>query len=133
MLINLKCDTCKEPSKYVTGFYDGKKGKHGVLYDCKNELCEVNQLMRAAEAEDIQKRLEIQDMDSQRGISAAYVAAKRQGAGLTMYQMSRIGGCSPAEYSSYEHERKPFDPEVYRKCINYLKEIRNTERKEKLF
>lgn len=41
MLINLKCDTCKEPSKYVTGFYDGKKGKHGVLgvlYDCKNEL-----------------------------------------------------------------------------------------------
>lgn len=25
MLINLKCDTCKEPSKYVTGFYDGKK------------------------------------------------------------------------------------------------------------
>lgn len=35
MLINLKCDTCKEPSKYVAGFYDGKKGKHGVLYDCK--------------------------------------------------------------------------------------------------
>lgn len=95
MLINLKCDTCKEPSKYVTGFYDGKKGKHGVLYDCKNELCEVNQLMRAAEAEDIQKRLEIQDMDSQRGISAGYVAAKRRDAGLTMYQMSRIGGCSP--------------------------------------
>ena len=72
-------------------------------------------------------------MDSQRGISAGYVAAKRRDAGLTMYQMSRIGGCSPAEYSSYEHERKPFDPEVYRKCINYLKEIRNTERKEKLF
>lgn len=133
MLINLKCDACKEPSKYVTGFYDGKKGKHGVLYDCKNELCEVNQLMRAAEAEDIQKRLEVQDMNSQREISAGYVAAKRRDARLTMMQMSQIGGCSSAEYSAYEHERKPFDLEVYKKCIDYLKRIRNTDRKEKLF
>lgn len=27
-----------------------------------------------------------------------------------------------AEYSSYEHERKEFDPEIYRKCEKYLKE-----------
>lgn len=133
MLINLKCDTCKEPSKYVTGFYDGKKGKHGVLYDCKNESCEVNQLLKAAEAEVIQKRLEVQDTNSQRGISAGYVVAKRRDARLTMFQMARISGCSAAEYSAYEHERQPFDPEVYRKCINYLNGIRNTERKEKLF
>ena len=56
MLINLKCDTCKEPSKYVTGFYDGKKGKHGVLYDCKNELCEVNQQKQKTFRKDLRSR-----------------------------------------------------------------------------
>ena len=25
------------------------------------------------------------------------------------------------KYSAYEHERKEFDPEVYRKCVEYLK------------
>lgn len=29
----------------------------------------------------------------------------------------------PAEYSAYEHERKPFDPEVYKKCKAYLSHI----------
>lgn len=38
-------------------------------------------------------------------------------------QMSQIAGCSPAEYSAYEHERKPFDPEVYKKCKAYLSHI----------
>ena len=33
-----------------------------------------------------------------------------------------FAGCSPAEYSSYEHERKEFDPEIYQKCEKYLKE-----------
>lgn len=40
---------------------------------------------------------------------------------ITMMKMSQIAGCSPAEYSSYEHERKEFDPEIYRKCEKYLK------------
>ena len=35
-------------------------------------------------------------------------------------EMSKIAGCSPAEYSAYEHERKPFDEETYRKCEEYL-------------
>ena len=43
--------------------------------------------------------------------------------GLTIMQMSQIAGCSPAEYSAYEHEQKPFDPEVYKKCKAYLSNI----------
>ena len=35
-------------------------------------------------------------------------------------EMSKIAGCNPAEYSAYEHERKPFDEEAYRKCVEYL-------------
>lgn len=41
--------------------------------------------------------------------------------------MSKIAGCSPAEYSAYEHERKEFDPEVYRKCEEYLKTDRRSK------
>lgn len=32
-----------------------------------------------------------------------------------------FAGCSSADYSAYEHEWKEFDPEVYRKCVEYLK------------
>ena len=29
MVINAKCNDCKEPTKYVVGFFDGKNGIHG--------------------------------------------------------------------------------------------------------
>lgn len=56
-----------------------------------------------------------------KGMYAGYIAALRKDAKITMMKMSQIAGCSPAEYSSYEHERKEFDPEIYRKCEKYLK------------
>ena len=52
---------------------------------------------------------------------AGYIAVKRKDARVSMYKIAQIAGCSPAEYSAYEHERKEFDPEVYRKCVEYLK------------
>lgn len=36
-----------------------------------------------------------------------------------------FAGCSSADYSAYEHERKEFDPEVYWKCKEYLDKVRN--------
>ena len=60
-------------------------------------------------------------MNSQKGMYAGYIAALRKDAKITMMKMSQIAGCGPAEYSSYEHERKEFDPEIYRKCEKYLK------------
>ena len=39
MAINAKCNDCEEPTKYVVGFFDGKNGIHGCLYDCHNEEC----------------------------------------------------------------------------------------------
>lgn len=59
--------------------------------------------------------------NSQKGMYAGYIAALRKDAKITMMKMSQIAGCSPAEYSSYEHERKEFNPEIYRKCEKYLK------------
>ncbi len=35
MVVNAKCNVpAKEPTKYG-GFYDGPKGRHGCLFDCK--------------------------------------------------------------------------------------------------
>lgn len=94
----------------------------GCLFDCKNEQCEVYQVKRFTESEAIKERIKIQNLNSQKGMYAGYIAALRKDAKITMMKMSQIAGCSPAEYSSYEHERKEFDPEIYRKCEKYLKE-----------
>lgn len=51
MVVNAKCNTCKEPTKYVAGFFDGPRGRHGCLFDCKNEQCEVYQVKRFTESE----------------------------------------------------------------------------------
>ena len=44
MSVNARCVGCKEPTKFVAGFYDGPRGKHGCFYDCENEACAVNQM-----------------------------------------------------------------------------------------
>lgn len=124
MQINLKCTDCEEPTKFVVGFYDGPKGMHGCLYDCKNARCPINQMIRLTESEKIQKSLQIQEINGKRGIYAGEMAALRRNAKVTIMQMSQIAECGPAEYSAYEHERKPFDPEVYQKCKEYLLNIR---------
>ena len=87
----------------------------------KNEQCEIYQVKRFTESEAVKERIKIQNLNSQKGMQAGYIAALRKDAKITMMKMSQIAGCSPAEYSSYEHERKEFDPEIYRKCEKYLK------------
>lgn len=121
MAVNAKCNSCKEPTKYVAGFFDGPRGRCGCLFDCKNEQCEIYQVKRFTESEAVKERIKIQNLNSQKGMYAGYIAALRKDAKITMMKMSQIAGCSPAEYSSYEHERKEFNPEIYRKCEKYLK------------
>lgn len=128
MILNGKCNACKEPTKYVAGFFDGLRGRHGCLFDCKNERCEVYQVKRFAESEAVKERIKIQNLNSQKGMYAGYIAALRKDAKITMMKMAQIAGCGPAEYSSYEHEKKEFDPEIYRKCEKYLKEKEGGER-----
>ena len=112
MVVNAKCNACKETTKYVAGFFDGPKDRHGCLFDCKNEQCEIYQVKRFTESEAVKERIKIQNLNSQKGMYAGYIATLRKDAKITMMKMSQIAGCSPAEYSSYEHERKEFDPEI---------------------
>lgn len=54
MAINAKCNDCEEPTKYVVGFFDGKNGIHGCLYDCHNEECPIKQIMEVSASKDLQ-------------------------------------------------------------------------------
>ena len=125
MAINAKCNDCKEPTKYVVGFFDGRNGTHGCLYDCRNEECEIKQMMEVSASKDIQERVKIQIANGNKGMYAGYIAALRRDAKVSMFKMAQIADCDPAEYSAYEHERKEFDSEVYRKCKEYLTKVRN--------
>lgn len=125
MVVNAKCNDCKEPTKYVVGFFDGKNGIHGCLYDCHNEECTIKQIMEASASKDIQEMARIQLANGDKGMYAGYIAALRRDAKVSMFKMAQIAGCSSADYSAYEHERKEFDPEVYWKCKEYLDKVRN--------
>lgn len=121
MKFDVSCDDCNEPSKYVTGFWDGENDSHGCFYDCMNQECKVRQNIAKVELENAQKKRDVQNENFRRGISAIHIITLRRDAGLTMMQMSQVAGCSPAEYSAYEHERDAFDPVVYWRAMKYLK------------
>ena len=96
MSVNARCVGCKEPTKFVAGFYDGPRGEHGCFYDCENEACAVNQILRCAESKEAQKMMQIQEDNGRLGMYAGEIAALRKDAGLTIMQMSQMAGCSPA-------------------------------------
>lgn len=125
MVINAKCNDCKEPTKYVVGFFDGRNDIHGCLYGCHNEECDIKQIMEASASKDIQEMERIQSANGDKGMYAGYIAALRRDAKVSMFKMAQIAGCDPAEYSAYEHERKEFDPKVYQRCKEYLNTVRN--------
>lgn len=67
--------------------------------------------------------MQIQELNGKHGMYAGEIAVLRRNAKITIRQMSQIAECTPAEYSAYEHERKSFDPEVYKKCKTYLSNV----------
>lgn len=93
MVLNSKCNTCKEPTKFVVGFYDGPRSK-GCVYDCKNKECGAYQIRRFSESKEVQDRIKIQNLNSRNGMYAGYIAALRRDAKISMMKMSRIAGCS---------------------------------------
>lgn len=122
MLINTNCSICKEPTKYVAGFYDGEN-KSGCIIDCKNDNCEIQKLKKELDSKASKKMVRIQNWNGQNGMYAGHIAALRKSAKVTMREMAEIAGCSVAQYSAYEHERRRFDPEVYRKCEEYIERV----------
>lgn len=129
MVLNAKCKDCKESTKYVVGFFDGRNAQ-GCLYDCHNEDCEIKQIMEVSASKDIQERAKIQIVNGNNGMYAGYIAALRRDAKVTMFKMAQYSGISitntalailhtplrfhPSKYSSHHsfhlntHARIPF-------------------------
>lgn len=126
--IEEKCEKCSDPTKVAVGFLEGTDGKHVGIYDCRNQECtwKLVKELKAREAERTRER--VQKANGRKGMFAGYIAAKRRDAKVSMYILAGITGCTPAEYSSYEHERREFPEKVYRKGMAYL-EKRIAERR----
>lgn len=117
---NEKCNTCSEPTKRPVGFWDGRDGSHGCLYSCQNEMCEAFQMKRTEEMEINLKRQRIRELNMENGIDIKQLVALRKNKKKSMRKMAELVHCSPAEYSSYEHEREAFPLELYKKCMEHL-------------
>ena len=104
MVIN--CRSCKE-TKYL-----------------KYEYCDNYKLVKLTENPALQQRMKIQMENGQNGIYAGQIALLRKGAQISVAKMAQITGCSPEEYRQYESEQKKFDPQIYQKCKNYLKQFK---------
>ena len=103
MVVNAKCNPCKEPTKYVAGFFDGPRGRRGCLFDCKNEQCEIYQVKRFTESEAVKERIKIQNLNSQKGMQAGYIAALRKDAKITMMNRKHTGNKNASGCDKYVH------------------------------
>lgn len=56
-------------------------------------------------------------------IDVKRIIALRHKKHVTVYHMAKAVNCDCAEYSAYEHERKPFPQELYKTCLDYLESI----------
>lgn len=131
MVINIEeeCEKCSDPTKVAVGFLEGTDGKHVGIYDCRNQECTWRLIKELEAIEAERTRARVQKANGRRGMFAGYIAAKRRDAKVSMYTLAGITGCTPAEYSNYEHERREFPENVYRKGMAYL-EKRIAERRE---
>lgn len=122
-MMNKQCESCKEPTKFPTGFWDGINNTHGCLYDCKNENCPVKQKANHAKKEQQKQQQQTMQTNRDNAIDVKRIIALRHEKHVTVYHMAKAVNCSCAEYSTYEHERKPFPQELYKTCLDYLESI----------
>ena len=106
MLINAKCNDCKEPSKFPVGFWDGKNDRHGCLYDCKNTDCEIKIMLDALAKQRENECSVVVKVNFENTIVAKNITIARRLKHITIHELSVMTGISCADLSAYENERK---------------------------
>jgi len=108
----MNCETCDNPTKYTTGFWDGENGTHGRLYDCHNLDCEIKQKrdndINTAEEE----RAKVIAINEINGIRMDAVRLKRLKLHISIREMAKRLCVSPSMYSNYEQCRKALPVEA---------------------
>lgn len=122
-----KCTNCAEPTKVVTGFWDGvnpatKEPTHGCFYDCENMECPEKQFAEAALGKSEATKAECHKKNLENGVDILRLRKARIAAKCTMRDAYLIANVEPHAYSDWEHERKPMDKDIYEILMDYFTE-----------
>lgn len=118
-----RCRECTEPTKYISGFWDGAdlngNDTSGCFYDCNNIGCgiKMDRAIREAAAEDERQRIRVENADN--GTDASTLVDMRKAAQCTLRTAAEIAGISPSDYSAMEQERKAIPSQLYN-CLGYI-------------
>jgi len=111
--IDVNCQTCSDPTKYIFALWDGPNGTHGRAYDCHNISCLVKRnrdiQLNALE----ERRAAVEEENSKNNIDMLLIKAKRRELQINIVKMSRALGISPSDYSNYEMCRVALPVEVF--------------------
>lgn len=118
--VNAKCNDCKEPTKYVVGFWDGENDSHGCLYDCKNIDCETKKLLDVLAEQRENERSDVANENWKNSIVAKNITVARNLKSISIYELSTMTGISSADISAYENEKKAVPVTHY---INIMESI----------
>jgi len=96
------CQTCNDPTKYITGLWDGANGTHGAIYDCHNLDCGVKQANIEKSMAIKENIIAVVEENSRNNIQMLFIRLRRKELLITIMKMSRLLGISPVTYSDYE-------------------------------
>lgn len=119
----VNCQTCNDPTKYITGFWDGKNGASGVICDCRNYKCEIKQenIERALAIES--KIIAVAEENSRNNIFMELIKSRRKSLLINIMKMSKALGISPSDYSNYEMCRVALPVEMVERIEDVFRNI----------
>lgn len=122
------CDTCRHPTKEVSGCWDGVDEKTGKLtggftFTCKNKFCPTFKNMRAAEQEAKRREAAAAEENQKNGTDPDVFLELRRKCRLTLYQVSQMAGVSSSTVSAWETGREPFPADKYLEICRRMREM----------
>lgn len=118
------CKDCNEPTKYVTGFYDGQdyfgKPTGGFLYCCYSNTCEMKLEMEKRAVETDEEISIIKDKVLGCGMNMQKVDEKRVKLGVTIKYLCEQANISPVVYCQYRKYSKEIKLNTYATICNIL-------------
>lgn len=112
-----RCEECDEPTKRVSGFWDGADENggdtSGCFYDCDNTECAIKQDRCSESAEETIFKLSVHAQNEAASTSAAQLRKMRLDAKVSVGTAATLAGVTVSEYSAMEAEKKPLPIDVY--------------------
>lgn len=120
------CESCKDPSRQISGFWDGHdkntgKRTSGAVITCSNTSCP--DYRSPDDYDHIYDSVKLENKKAQIDISALQMLIRQKG--LLIGEAADIVHIGPAELSAYLHERRPFPRERFQRLFDELSKLPN--------